>query len=521
MGIRHKFRSPISDDGIPSGEVKPSNWNDEHEVDGYLGAMMSLPLAANSIAYVDGDKNPQLAIVTAIGLAILAGNTPADVLSYLGGATLANAALTGAPTAPTPAAGDNSTRIATMEAVQTAVANLVASSPAALDTLNELATALGNDPNFATTMTTALGYRLRFDAVQSLTAPQLSQARSNLGLGTVVTYNVGVGAGNIVQLDGSAKLPGVDGSALVNVTVTWGNVTGAPTFAPLNSPNLTGAPTAPTPANGDNSTALATTAFVQSGLAGVAGVFGQCRLEYYDATHVILRPCRGALLTVNGVACSIPSAGVLGVVTGLTPSTNYYVYAVATGAAITALEFSATGHTMSGTGGNVGNEVKAGDETRTLVGMVRVIVGPAFSDTLKNRFVRSWHNRRAIQTGAAFATQRSTASLTFVELNSEIQLSALLWADEVWSLTYTGDVYNAGGTVSVTATGLAIDSTTSPSAITYQNAGTSVSIATPVQYDFQGIEGQHYATILGRVSGGTGNWEVSSVSSGRLSGVIR
>jgi hypothetical protein len=66
--------------------------------------------------------------------------------------------------------------------VSTSVAALVAGSPAALDTLNELAAALGSDANFATTMTTALGFRLRFDAAQTLTAPQKVQALANLGI---------------------------------------------------------------------------------------------------------------------------------------------------------------------------------------------------------------------------------------------------------------------------------------------------------------------------------------------------
>ena len=44
----------------------------------------------------------------------------------------------------------------------------------------ELATALGNDANFATTMTTALGNRVRVDAAQSFTAPQQAQGRSNI-----------------------------------------------------------------------------------------------------------------------------------------------------------------------------------------------------------------------------------------------------------------------------------------------------------------------------------------------------
>lgn len=71
-------------------------------------------------------------------------------------ANLASPALSGVPTAPTPAAGTNTNQLATSAFVQSALAALVGSSPAALDTLNELAAALGNDPNFAATMTNAL-----------------------------------------------------------------------------------------------------------------------------------------------------------------------------------------------------------------------------------------------------------------------------------------------------------------------------------------------------------------------------
>lgn len=65
--------------------------------------------------------------------------------------------------------------------IAASVASLVNSSPAALDTLGELATALGGDANFATTMATALGNRLRVDAAQGLTEAQKTQGRSNLG----------------------------------------------------------------------------------------------------------------------------------------------------------------------------------------------------------------------------------------------------------------------------------------------------------------------------------------------------
>lgn len=105
--------------------------------------------------------------------------------------------------APTQAPGDNSSKVANTAFIQAAIAALVASSPAALDTLNELAAALGNDANFAATITNALALK-----------------------------------------------------------------------APLASPGLTGNPTGPTPAQFDNDTSLATTAFVQRALGNFQGLVG-------------------------------------------------------------------------------------------------------------------------------------------------------------------------------------------------------------------------------------------------------
>ncbi|MBT9293284.1 hypothetical protein [Prosthecodimorpha staleyi] len=80
-------------------------------------------------------------------------------------APLASPAFSGTPTAPTAAAGTNTTQLATTAFVAAAVAALINSSPAALDTLKELATALGNDANFATTVTNALAGKQPLSAV--------------------------------------------------------------------------------------------------------------------------------------------------------------------------------------------------------------------------------------------------------------------------------------------------------------------------------------------------------------------
>lgn len=62
-----------------------------------------------------------------------------------------------------------------------AVAALVNAAPGALDDLNELAAAIGDDANFAATISAELGNRLRYDATQTLSGPQQVQAQANMG----------------------------------------------------------------------------------------------------------------------------------------------------------------------------------------------------------------------------------------------------------------------------------------------------------------------------------------------------
>ena len=109
-------------------------------------------------------------------------------------APLASPDLTGTPTAPTAAQTVNNTQVATTAFVKSAIAALVASSPAALDTLNELAEALGNDPNFATTMTNALAGKQPLDAtLTSLSGKSISGLLQYLQLGEAAKRDVGTG----------------------------------------------------------------------------------------------------------------------------------------------------------------------------------------------------------------------------------------------------------------------------------------------------------------------------------------
>ncbi|MDY9750463.1 phage tail protein [Escherichia coli] len=74
-----------------------------------------------------------------------------------------NPTFTGEPKAPTPAAGNNTTRIATTEFVQAAITALINGAPATLDTLKEIAAAINNDPKFSTTINNALSGKQPLD----------------------------------------------------------------------------------------------------------------------------------------------------------------------------------------------------------------------------------------------------------------------------------------------------------------------------------------------------------------------
>lgn len=121
--------------------------------------------------------------------------------------------LTGTPKAPTPAQSVSDSQIATTAFVKAALAALVGSSPAALDTLNELAAALGNDANFATTMTNALAGKQPLDnTLTSLSGKDVAGLLSFLGLGETA----GLAAGALQKENNLSDVRSAD-SAVRNI----------------------------------------------------------------------------------------------------------------------------------------------------------------------------------------------------------------------------------------------------------------------------------------------------------------
>lgn len=147
--------------------------------------------AARVITSSDG-TNATIPVATTAVSGVMSA---AQVTTLNGKAPKASPTFTGTPAAPTAADGTNTTQLATTEFVQTAVSGIVDAAPGALDTLNELAAALGDDANFSTTMTNSLAGKSPIAGSSSIT--------------TVGTVTTGVWRGDVIDV---AYVDGLSGS---------------------------------------------------------------------------------------------------------------------------------------------------------------------------------------------------------------------------------------------------------------------------------------------------------------------
>ncbi|WP_306167769.1 phage tail protein [Pseudomonas sp. Marseille-P9899] len=185
-------------------------------------------------------------------------------------APLESPAFTGWPTANTPGVGVNNAQIATTAFVSAAVAALVNAAPGALDTLNELAIALGNDPNFAATMNYYLSLKAPLASPVFTGAPSAPLAATGQSTGQLATtgfvqQELAAGRGSSAPLMDGVAAPGVSAKTAREDHRHPTDVT----RAPLESPAFSGVPTAPTPALAVNNSQVATTAFVSAAVAAL------------------------------------------------------------------------------------------------------------------------------------------------------------------------------------------------------------------------------------------------------------
>ncbi len=258
---------------------------------------------------------------------------------------------------------------------------------------------------------------------------------------------------------------------------------------------------------------------------------GNCRLDLDPSIgtgngSLLLYGFNGNNLYIGGVNQTIPSivnGGISLSPTGLAASTRYFIYAYMNGTTM-ALEASTSGHTWQQSSGF---ELKTGDVSRTLVGMVYTTASSQFVDTGSNRLVLSWFNRHPKVGSIPLGGNVSTLATSLTEVEVTYRVQFLSWNGEVVRLQHTGactatiasTVATSIFTGGVLGTGFspAIVTGTVPTAGYHVSAATSADVLNP-------SDGYSFVGIAGSTGGGTATWFGNASASsirGTLSATIQ
>ena len=178
----------------------------------------------STAGYVKTDASGVLSSSAAVAQGDVTGLTSDLALK----APLASPALTGTPTAPTATAGTNTTQVATTEFVTGAVADLIASAPGALNTLDELAAALGDDANFATTVTNSLAAKAplaspTFTGTVTLPAAGIvfsDGTQSKAGVPSITTFATAIASSATLSAGEQDKFVPLTGAVTITLPAT-------------------------------------------------------------------------------------------------------------------------------------------------------------------------------------------------------------------------------------------------------------------------------------------------------------
>ena len=216
----------------------------------------------------------------------------------------------------------------------------------------------------------------------------------------------------------------------------------------------------------------ATKAYADANVAGLA--IGQCRLDYVGTTQIKLSPHDGNKLFINGAFETVPSAGVTLSNASLSASTFYYIYAYMASGTMT-LEASTTARATDTT---YGHQIKTGDATRTLVGAVYMTSGTVFADSISQRFVLSWFNRKWKRGRAVWSTSGSTTSTSLVEVRTDGRVEFISWSDDAVWVGAIGPHFNSAAGFSYMTAAVYIGSTSTHTAVDVLNyvTGTAYSV---------------------------------------------
>jgi hypothetical protein len=261
-----------------------------------------------------------------------------------------------------------------------------------------------------------------------------------------------------------------------------------------------------------------------SGTVAYAGPTTSGRLTFASTTGVLFAPFQGDLFRIAGTIYQIPTSGIAGCTTtsafvngsgssSLAASTFYYVFAFVNSGTLTCdFRTDGNGHLPDNTAGNIGTEVRVSsgstrDSSRSLIGAVFTNGSSQFVDSLTNRTVISWYNRQLKTFQNAFTATRTTASISFVEINTEIRCNFIIWSDDAITMSAIGQSFNSGA--NATASALSVDTNINFTSAMSGTLPTPLSLAQTRTTTEAAI---HYITLYGAVAAGTGSWAKSGVS---------
>lgn len=230
-----------------------------------------------------------------------------------------------------------------------------------------------------------------------------------------------------------------------------------------------------------------------------------------SATVCKFNPFSGNTICINGRMETIPVGGVSFSNTGLVSSTLYYAYAFMSGGAM-AGEFSTTARAADTT---TGVEIKSGDSTRSLVGMVFTSASGQFERSLGKANVASWANRQLVGSLSTHTgSDPTTSSITPVEISSLARAEFLIWGGSHAMLTVAASIDIAGGASRGWTLGIQVESGAISGAPIAQGNNGSASTGRDtamVRFAHDGLsEGHHYVTPVFAV--GNASWTATAVN---------
>lgn len=256
---------------------------------------------------------------------------------------------------------------------------------------------------------------------------------------------------------------------------------------------------------------------------------GTAPLVFTSTTAVALNP--GVIPLIAGGTTSVqPSQRIIASAitlsaTSTSPAfvanTNYYVYAVDS-SGTTLLRYGTTGLLPHAAEATYGIEVASTDSRLTLVGMIRTNPSTQFSDSLAERYVNSWFNRKGLVCFSSFNGNATTTVTSFQELSTNVRCNFINWTSQAITVGTQGTASCPAGDAAVTSVNFDTTAGAEPVGIYISVGGsTSITITGSIGFSYGKnlVEGYHFATITGRtLTTGTATWLGDAVG-GRMIGL--